>query len=63
MRNPNFARAKARAQNSGPPCMKSWIRSWVHTSLDCSILLSGKSRRGHSGNSQSKREHKVALLV
>jgi len=35
----------------------------VHTSLDCSVLLAGKSHRGHSGNSQSKREHKVALLL
>ena len=33
----------------------------VHTSSDCSVFLTGKSRSWHSGNLRSEQEHKVTL--
>ena len=34
----------------------------VHASLDCSVLLAGKSRSEHGGNLHSEQEHKVAIF-
>ena len=35
----------------------------VHTSLDSSVVLTGKLCSWHSGNSHSEQEHKAALFV
>ena len=41
----------------------SVVAKVVHTILDCSFLLAGKSRSGHGYKSRSKQEHKALFLI